>query len=217
MIFKFKKILLTTFLAATLLIHPQIACAQFEGKVSSNEDVAMAFFKTGNTKPDFELWARNTKNYKVQPPTHALRYIEDEKQRLIKAWQKYDPESNTIILQTKVRLHDHQCDLLEGAVGCISVNGSYRSGVAGVHGAQERIGLFSPQLTKQNPIRAKTQRGFQKALNCYFRNTLFAFGSKQRNMVFMDGFDFGRIFNRDDPFFGINLFQNGVQEGRFPC
>ena len=102
MVFKFKKILLTTFLAATLLIHPQIACAQFEGKVSSNEDVAMAFFKTGNTKPDFELWARNSKNYKVQPPTHALRYIEDEKQRLIKAWQKYDPESNTIILQTKV-------------------------------------------------------------------------------------------------------------------
>lgn len=76
--------------------------AQIGIEPSTNEDVAIAFFKTADTNPDFEKWARDGKGYKTIAPSQAADYLYDEKQRLMRLWKKYDGDNAMIDINTNV-------------------------------------------------------------------------------------------------------------------
>lgn len=76
--------------------HP----ANAQMSVSSDEDVAFVFFKTAGSPPDFDKWAKETKEYKVAAPAFAATVAGKEKQRLMRRWQ--DIENRTPSLETKM-------------------------------------------------------------------------------------------------------------------
>lgn len=82
----------------------QNAHAQMRTKPSSGEDVAIAFFKTAGTNPDFERWAKGTKEYKTVAPARAKEYLHRERQRLMGAWQKYDRQEPILDIKVNVLL-----------------------------------------------------------------------------------------------------------------
>lgn len=89
--------------ALTLLGAPQILHAQ-QSEAASGEDVAIAFFKTGDTNPDFDLWAKQSKDYKVAAPAIASEALFNEKQRLILKWRDYDPEESVLNVVGRVNV-----------------------------------------------------------------------------------------------------------------
>jgi len=95
-----RALLLTLFI---LLVQTSSTFAQ-DG-LSTNEEVAIAFFKAGNTNPDFDLWARKSDKYKVVAPAFAHEYLQEEKQRLMRAWQAYNPRERSIEMKTSVSIH----------------------------------------------------------------------------------------------------------------
>lgn len=80
----FSLTLALSFTAATPVI------AHMGAEPSTDEDVAIAFFKTADTNPDFDRWAREGKSFKTVAPTRTDEFLFDEKQRLMRLWQKYD-------------------------------------------------------------------------------------------------------------------------------
>lgn len=68
------------------------------------EDVAIAFFKAGDTNPDFDLWAKNSMEYKVASPARAAEVLQVEKQRLLKKWRAYNPEENVLEVKGNVNV-----------------------------------------------------------------------------------------------------------------
>jgi hypothetical protein len=89
------------FLIAILGIMPVTAHAQPED-VSTAEDVAIAFFKTADTNPDFDLWAKSSREYKVAPPVRVEEVLFNEKQRLMKKWQAYDTKEGVLNIEAMV-------------------------------------------------------------------------------------------------------------------
>lgn len=86
-----------------LLCGARPAFAQVDEAVQA-EDVAIAFFKTGETAPDFDKWARNSKEYKVAAPAMAREIFFNEKQRLISKWRAFDPSDNMITVGGRIRV-----------------------------------------------------------------------------------------------------------------
>jgi hypothetical protein len=82
----------------------QNASAQMRVEASSAEDVAIAFFKTANTNPDFELWAKSTQEFKTIAPARVNDYMFRETQRLMRLWQKYDTQEPIIDIKANVLL-----------------------------------------------------------------------------------------------------------------
>jgi len=80
------------------------AGAQGIAEPSKGEDVAIAFFKTANTRPDFALWAKGAPKYKTVAPARADMFLEDEQQRLIKRWQEYNPDNDFIDIRADVAI-----------------------------------------------------------------------------------------------------------------
>lgn len=72
--------------------------------ISSREDIAIAFFKTGNVLPNFESWAKASEAYKKTPPTKINAYIDKEKERLQKRWLDYNPQEDFIVFKVPVKL-----------------------------------------------------------------------------------------------------------------
>lgn len=88
-------------LAAIVCMMPVMAHAQSQN-ASTAEDVAIAFFKTGDTNPDFDLWAKSSRDYKVAPPVRADEVLFNEKQRLMKKWQDYDTREGVLNVESMV-------------------------------------------------------------------------------------------------------------------
>ncbi|PZO85398.1 MAG: hypothetical protein DI626_07505 [Micavibrio aeruginosavorus] len=84
----------TAALAAIFLCFP--AQAQSSFATSTNEDVAIAFFKTANVKPDFMKWAKESREFKVAAPARVDDFLFMESQRLSRRWKEYDPETSLI-------------------------------------------------------------------------------------------------------------------------
>ena len=72
------------------LVSSNASQAQTGVEPSSGEDVAIAFFKTAGTNPDFDKWAKGGQAFKKIAPARASDFLFDEKQRLMRLWQKYD-------------------------------------------------------------------------------------------------------------------------------
>ncbi len=73
-------------------------------ETTTGEDVAIAFFKTGDSNPDFDLWAKSSKEYKVAPPARADEALFNEKQRLFTKWRAYDPDADVLNVSGNVRV-----------------------------------------------------------------------------------------------------------------
>lgn len=80
------------------------ATANMGAEPSTDEDVAIAFFKTADTNPDFDKWAREGKAFKTIAPARAADFLFDEKQRLMRLWQKYDKVDPLIDISANVLL-----------------------------------------------------------------------------------------------------------------
>lgn len=89
--------------ALTLSVASHTVRAQ-QSEAASGEDVAIAFFKTGDTNPDFDLWAKQSKDYKVAPPALASEALFNEKQRLILKWRDYDTEESVLNVVGRVNV-----------------------------------------------------------------------------------------------------------------
>ncbi len=83
-------------LLAMALLYAPLAHAVVDDRVSTAEEIAIAFFKTGDSTPDFEILAKAGKDYKRMPPVRAGDYLEKEKQRLTTLWRDFNPEEDVI-------------------------------------------------------------------------------------------------------------------------
>lgn len=89
-----------TFLALSSLTTATTARASAD--LSAPEDIAIAFFKLGDSTPDFETWAKHSKQYKSAAPVLALDILEKERQRLIGKWRAFDPEEDILSIRGPV-------------------------------------------------------------------------------------------------------------------
>lgn len=95
----FIAIFLLSFVAMTAAAH-----AQRDKGISSSEDVAIAFFKAGATNPDFEAWAKASRDYKTAAPTRAGEVLSNEKQRLFKKWRAFNPDETLLTVAGDVNV-----------------------------------------------------------------------------------------------------------------
>lgn len=93
----------TLFLGTFTLLCPYHAQAD-QKEISSREDVAIAFFKTGDVLPNFESWAKNMEAYKTVPLGETSTFIKKEKERLTKRWLNYNPQEDFIVFKVPVRI-----------------------------------------------------------------------------------------------------------------
>ncbi len=96
---------LFSLILALLIFAANPALAQSE--TSSAEDVLIAFFKTGNTQPNYEKLATSSKDYRLTPIARQKTFIAKEKQRLMAAYRNYNPLTDLISIRTRafVTLH----------------------------------------------------------------------------------------------------------------
>lgn len=97
------RFLVLTFVGLCLIAAP--LHAQEALPLSTGEEIAIAFFKVAKNNPDFEKWAKGTKEYKVVAPALAEDYIAKEKQRLMKEWQAFDPASDILNIRSTITVH----------------------------------------------------------------------------------------------------------------
>lgn len=71
-------------------------CFAQEDDGATAEQVAMAYFKTANIKPDFEKWARASDEFKSIAPARVPDFLEKETGRLEKEWKAYNPNENNL-------------------------------------------------------------------------------------------------------------------------
>ena len=93
------------FLLASLLAGFSISThAQTRIKFSSTEDVAIAFYKTGNVVPNFESWIKARPPYNETPWARREMMMEQEKSRLQLAYKNFNPEEDFLVVRTSVGL-----------------------------------------------------------------------------------------------------------------
>lgn len=78
------------------------AYAQKRLKFSNTEDVAIAFYKTGDTIPNFERWIRESEPYKITPWANRETVMTEEKARLQLAYRNFNAEKDYLIIRTMV-------------------------------------------------------------------------------------------------------------------
>lgn len=73
--------------------------AQAPEKSSTNEDVAIAFFKTGGVTPDFTKWAMKSDKHATVQKAREKEYLEKELRRYNELWNAYDPARDMIAVK----------------------------------------------------------------------------------------------------------------------
>lgn len=71
-------------------------------KISSTEDVVIAFYKTGGHQPDFERWIKERDPYRTTAPFLRPETMEKEMVRLKKAYASFDPQEDFLILKANI-------------------------------------------------------------------------------------------------------------------
>src|SRR5208283_4606827 len=97
----------------------------------------------------------------------------------------FDVADDFVFAQARSRLHDAECDLLERPRGTVRMNGRDGAGMSGVYGAQKRVSFRTANLAKKYSVGAQAHRGLQKALDGHASLALIAFGSDERQEVFL--------------------------------
>lgn len=91
-------------LGTLILLTSWDAFAQSGQEPSTAEDVAIAFFKTGDTAPDYDKWAKSTDEYGRTATTRVAEYLYKEKQRLMRRYTEYNPEEDFLNVRSNVEV-----------------------------------------------------------------------------------------------------------------
>lgn len=83
------------------------APAQAQLRISTGEDVAIAFFKTGGEQPNYDTLVRGLKDYARTPLARQNAFFEKETLRLRNAYQNYDPATDLLTIRTRVEVTLH--------------------------------------------------------------------------------------------------------------
>lgn len=97
----FRLIILMT---AYIFFISSAAFAQNDRDFSTAQDVAIAFYKTGDTVPNFKNWVEETEPYKTTPLAKRPQVMETELTKLQKAYQAFSPTKDYLLLRTYVSL-----------------------------------------------------------------------------------------------------------------
>ena len=97
----FRLIILMT---AYIFFTSSAAFAQNDKDFSTAQDVAIAFYKTGDTVPNFKNWVEETEPYKTTPLAKRPQVMETELTKLQKAYQAFSPTKDYLLLRTYVSL-----------------------------------------------------------------------------------------------------------------
>lgn len=71
-------------------------------KISSTEDVVIAFYKTGGAIPPFEKWIKLREPYRTTPVARRPAMMEQEKQRLQSLYAGFDPSKDLLSIKTQI-------------------------------------------------------------------------------------------------------------------
>ena len=95
--------LIMAFIALIMTAHNS-AAAQSRLKIASTEDIAIAFYKTGNIIPNFEQWIKQRDPYINTPFTMREELYEKELARLKLKYISFNPAENLLPINTTVSL-----------------------------------------------------------------------------------------------------------------
>ncbi|MEM8833586.1 MAG: hypothetical protein AAGB32_03490 [Pseudomonadota bacterium] len=105
---------LTILFAGLLFLLPLSAQAQIGKKASSEEDIAIAFYKTGGIQPDLKSWVEESEIYRTTPLARRDEMMQRELQRLASKYSTFDPKDDVIVVQTKAKIkHVEEIDPVE--------------------------------------------------------------------------------------------------------
>lgn len=111
---KSAKPLLFVLLSAAILLTSTQTQAQKRQKYSSTEDIAIAFYKTGNVIPNFEKWIKQREPYTLTPWARMEGVYKQELSRLNLAYKNFDPKEDHLLIRTFVRLNPIKETDMEG-------------------------------------------------------------------------------------------------------
>lgn len=95
--------IMSVILLFLLLAPAPAAVAQIQGEsAASAKDVFMAFFKAGDTSPDFEKMAEGHPDYPLVPRARQDSFLREEKTRLIAEWRAYNPEEDLLLVRVPI-------------------------------------------------------------------------------------------------------------------
>ena len=171
-----------------LAITAPSSYAQSRSKAFSPEEVAIAYYKSGDVVPNFEKWIKDRDPYKHTAWAKRVKVYEEELARLALAYQQYDPKNDFIIVRTTANLEPKKVlretneDLQEGEEQYdYFLNAKFTSAPDALYFPydflKERIILMPYQLTDvmNSPITKQTydrlfeKRSQRKKLTTIFR------------------------------------------------
>lgn len=108
-------------LLITLMAKPSLA--QSSKKYASSEDVAIAFYKTANIKPNFENWVKKQEDYRHTPLGLRPEFMASELARLQNSYNTFNPETDYLTVRTTATIQTNEITLNEGeTIQTISLN-----------------------------------------------------------------------------------------------
>ncbi len=87
------------------LMFGQAALAFDDNEYTESEKAGFAFYYYAKTDPDFEKWIREYSYYKEAKPSKKNHILYEDKARLSKGLQLFQPENNYISYTTPARIH----------------------------------------------------------------------------------------------------------------
>jgi len=104
-----KKIII--FIVVVLSFVPVNVMAQAERiRLSTSEDIAIAFYRTANITPDFKKWIWQRKPYKLTPASQRPRVFEEEMARLQGTFQGFSKRRDRLTLRFPVDIKPTEQD-----------------------------------------------------------------------------------------------------------
>lgn len=153
----------TLFFSALFLIAPLWAQSE-RVKLSSSEEIAIAFYRTAGAVPDFRRWIWDRVPYKTTPPARRPNVFEVEMQRLQASFQIFNKRRDSLTIKVPVDLNPHRTD--EQYYIGMTVKGLAQSHYVSTRFMEQNIALFpyGMDLLMDSPI-DKELYGALKVLN----------------------------------------------------
>lgn len=103
-----------SYLLALPLVVSTVAAAQEKINIANAEDIAIAFYKTGNIVPNFKNWVTEREPYSLTPFARRAKVMESELLRLNTAYQSFNPKKHLLSIRTAVHLNTNIIQNTEG-------------------------------------------------------------------------------------------------------
>lgn len=97
------------FIAVVFVFMPVLAQAQNQRvRLSTPEDIAIAFYRMANVTPNFRKWIWYRPPYKKTPAAHRERVFEEEMTRIQAAWQGFNKRRDYLTVRFPVDIEPRQ-------------------------------------------------------------------------------------------------------------